>query len=481
MKKTTLPLFAALFVGVHAAIAETTTYIGPNGNQADRWNVSGNWSGGEVPTGSVDIVIPAGKTATAWDDATPLYSGNLSIGADARLQLGWTTPRPGSINALGFPGSTIITMKQGSLINSRTGGSFMMPEILLTGDATVSLGTSTQVPSQGIFNHPILGPFNFTLRTNAAGGGAELNAPNTFTSMVVQGSAGRGQQMNPFEANVAGALGHGDVTTIGSSDNNRSPQIQFNAPDVMAITGKLTLNGGGASGNGNNRILMNHSSTIGGLVLDETPMPPGVYTNAEPWLDGPGTLTVLLISPLNPDPAFGKHVAIGDIDLSWTNEQPAVGSDVWVDVWFGTDPENLAQVASRELNLTSFTVNLPAEAADYFWRVDSYLDGDPDGTPAAGGLYDFAVVDSDGDGISDAWKEANFGPDWQSNPDSDASADPDGDGKTNLEEFLAGTDPNNPDTDGDGLLDGDNLVVTGNTKSIQFEPSLCSTLFAATA
>jgi outer membrane protein OmpA-like peptidoglycan-associated protein len=37
------------------------------------------------------------------------------------------------------------------------------------------------------------------------------------------------------------------------------------------------------------------------------------------------------------------------------------------------------------------------------------------------------------------------------------SADPDKDGLTNDEEKLAGTDPNNPDTDGDGLTDGDEV------------------------
>src|SRR5262249_48229056 len=33
----------------------------------------------------------------------------------------------------------------------------------------------------------------------------------------------------------------------------------------------------------------------------------------------------------------------------------------------------------------------------------------------------------------------------------------DHDGLTNLEEFQAGTDPRNPDTDGDGVLDGDEV------------------------
>ena len=62
--------------------------------------------------------------------------------------------------------------------------------------------------------------------------------------------------------------------------------------------------------------------------------------------------------------------------------------------------------------------------------------------------------DSDGDGMSDRYEMANG-----LNPDVDDSMeDIDEDGATNLTEFNSGTDPQNPDTDGDGLQDG---VETG--------------------
>ena len=48
------------------------------------------------------------------------------------------------------------------------------------------------------------------------------------------------------------------------------------------------------------------------------------------------------------------------------------------------------------------------------------------------------VVDADGDGLPDEW-EARYG--LSSNNPADANADTDGDGFTNLEEFLAKTDP----------------------------------------
>ncbi len=73
-----------------------------------------------------------------------------------------------------------------------------------------------------------------------------------------------------------------------------------------------------------------------------------------------------------------------------------------------------------------------------------------DGGKLPSGWNENYQPDSDGDGIPDAWEDANG-----LNPNlNDAYLDPDNDGLTNLNEYLSGADPNNPDTDGDGLKDG---------------------------
>jgi len=70
-------------------------------------------------------------------------------------------------------------------------------------------------------------------------------------------------------------------------------------------------------------------------------------------------------------------------------------------------------------------------------------------------------VDWDGDGMPDDW-EISHGLDPLVN---DAMLDPDGDGLTNLEEYKRGTDPLNPDSDGDGILDGEDRIRNdGNTR-----------------
>jgi hypothetical protein len=63
--------------------------------------------------------------------------------------------------------------------------------------------------------------------------------------------------------------------------------------------------------------------------------------------------------------------------------------------------------------------------------------------------------DTDGDGIPDWWEDDNG---FAKTDKADAALDGDGDGLTNLQEYLKATDPKNADSDGDGLKDG---VETG--------------------
>ena len=75
--------------------------------------------------------------------------------------------------------------------------------------------------------------------------------------------------------------------------------------------------------------------------------------------------------------------------------------------------------------------------------------------------------DADNDGLPDWWEQKYFG----CLTCADPNADPDGDGLSNHEEFLRGTDPTKKDTDGDGWNDGIEIKVETDPNDAEDHPT----------
>lgn len=98
--------------------------------------------------------------------------------------------------------------------------------------------------------------------------------------------------------------------------------------------------------------------------------------------------------------------------------------------------------------------------------------------PTPGQTNTSAPADANGDGLPDAWQIQYFGS--ITDPNAAPTADPDGDGMTNLQEYLAGTDPRDPQSNlrvvfeqsaGDGFKIRFNGMA-GKTYEIQYRDSL---------
>ena len=79
------------------------------------------------------------------------------------------------------------------------------------------------------------------------------------------------------------------------------------------------------------------------------------------------------------------------------------------------------------------------------------------GTPTSADMGYHEAHDEDDDGMTDSWEVDVFG-----DLSHDGTGDADTDGLSDKEEFDATTDPFNADTDGDGLLDGDEQFGDGS-------------------
>jgi|GEM_PF-1295115 len=375
--------------------ADTTT-LTANGN----WT-GGSWDNGQPGTGD-DAVIGAGVIATA-NGAISAWDGTLVLEAGSQLSVSGSTT-----DFIAPAGATSIYFKNEAEILDHFKSRTLSAGIILDGGGGFRALSNAAHNQSRTFAGEISGNGGFSLNgTNMVS--YYFARPNSFTGGLVLDAKDRYN----VHFGSPGSAGQGDVTVLPAA-NGRSAAIRLGTNDVFAPTATLTLNGSGwnntnagsafASSFGGTSVriaMQTFNARVSRLIVGGIEQPPGQYTGTSGnWISGTGILTVQPVTPDNP--VIARRDSNGDVRWSWNNLPPTSGPDVSVDIWFGTDPNTLSQVAAGQLNLTEYVVNAATEGI-YYGRIDSHLDGNPNGTPATGTVFSFVVEDAPPGLTLEAW------------------------------------------------------------------------------
>ena len=282
--------------------------------------------------------------------------------------------------------------------------------------------------------------------------------PTGWSAVTVTGQSGS------YTATASGLGSNGTGGSSGLAGQFISTYTSFpglylvnsgaaNSLDVRwAITGsydvKMTSDAYGSCGFLLGDIASGLPGTAGGLL--EVVNKQSTYGNdPEQIINGAGTALFTQASG-------GNRVTAGTwyrISFTWTPTVAATGNFTYTVNTYSAG----AWHASYSGSITGFTFAKPQAFFGFGnMRAPSTVFDNINITGTAYGT----AYDTDGDGIPDDWMNKYFGhPTALASDLSRAQDDPDGDGLTNLQEYLNGTDPKNPDTDGDGLSDGDEVNI----------------------
>jgi hypothetical protein len=329
----------------------------------------------------VTVLLMAGlaSAATGWNAADP--NDVLKGYADWNKATNWTAGIPGVTDSKGvFSGNVAL--------ECRVTGTALTFADLAVGD------NGSTVPGRNLLRVMDGG----TIKTTGGWAGVSYNTPgkliveegglcdftghfwigvsntvNSLGNVVING----GTIQNGGSFNIGCALAPGTVTISkgGLLNMNRGETVFIQPGSVMDIDFGTFVIGGDRTAS---CLTYKTDGRLKGFGVSGNVVYDYNVTNF-------GKTTVTAIDLMNRAPVY-TLVLPGSRALTWTNMAPiAPATDVWVDVWFGTDPNKLnpatyTKVLTKSKNATTVTVPAPLGTEDpttYYWQVDSYLKGDP--------------------------------------------------------------------------------------------------------
>jgi gliding motility-associated-like protein len=383
---------------------------------------------------------PATPTITPGGPTTFCTGGSVTLTSSAPAGNTWST---------GETTNSIIVSTSGSYTVSVGGGSCM---------ATSSPTTITVNPTPVATITPG-GPTSFcaggsVTLTSSAGGSYLWSTGETTQSITVSTSGSY-----TVTVTTSGCSATSAPTAVMVSTIPAPPTITPGGPTTFCLGGSVTL----TSSTGGSYLWSTGETTQAISVTGSGSYTVTITTTGCSATSTPTTVTV------NPTPATPTITVAGPTNFCAGDSVELISSAAAGYLWSNSATTQSIWVS----NTGTFTVTVSngscssqASAPVNLTMVDCNLDSDGDG------LSDFDEVnnygtdpnnpDTDGDGYNDG-NEVTISSDplnpCDPNP-MNPVCDQDGDGLTNADEATNGTNPMNPDTDGDGVLDGEEVLGT---------------------
>jgi peptidoglycan/xylan/chitin deacetylase (PgdA/CDA1 family) len=394
-----------------------TVYSGPAGMTSYSWSISGGTIDGPTTEQNVSVTAGSGPSLTLT-----LTGTNAAGCSSTCTKTVIVNPRP----ACEITGSDSVCGQSAHNVYSGPSGTGLSYDWAISGNGTIVGPSNGQAVS---ISAGATGSFSLTVTlTDDAGCASTCTKPvsvNPSPDATIAASSSVCENSTANTASVpdagAGAtytwtIGNG---TIDSGQGTRS--IGWSASATSPVTLGVTVTSGGCSSTGTRNVTVN-------------PFPDATIT-------APDSVCATATSNIASVPDAGQGAT-----YSWTILNGAIQS--------GNGTRHINWSAGSVSPVT-LSVTVTADGCSSVGSKDVMI-SDP-----------CSQIDTDGDGMPDWWEIAH-GLDPTLN---DAELDPDGDGLTNLQEYRYfvpsiqeyqyGTDPHNPDTDGDGLTDGQEVDIYG--------------------
>ena len=381
------------------------------------------------------LQLNATSASNTYDLGALSGSGNINSSATN----GTTTQQVLRVGGRNADTTFSGTIQNNSANNSATGngpGTNNVLALTKIGKGTLTLsGTNSYTGPTTVSGGTLM--VNGTLSGSSAvliGNGATLSGTGTSSGAVTiagggtltPGSAGSG---GTFQASGGLTLNHGSLLNIGLSATGTSGRVAVTGSLVTGGTTTVNITALNGFGAGTYPLITSAAAVnAANFQLGTTPAGYGYMLSA-----ASGTLSLTVVAPAATPTGLTATGGSSEIILNWTASSGATSYNIKR----STTPESGYQTVASGVTATTYTNSGLASETTYYYVVTAVnLAGESEPSTEA------SATTLSPPTPGEAWRQQNFGANWDNDEVAGDAADPDKDGISNLLERAFGGDPN---------------------------------------